>query len=118
VGQGKPKPLEGLLRGTRDGSVLDWLGLGRTTLAPSSCRVWWEVVLAEEARAVVGEGMVGLPARLARVAAPPASRAAAPPRAASKSVDCQWCVHFHACCRACGASTADGDFFRLVVCLL
>jgi hypothetical protein len=60
VGQGKPKPLEGLLRGTRDDSVLNWLGLGRTTLAPSSCRVWWGVVLAEEARAVVGEGMVGL----------------------------------------------------------
>jgi hypothetical protein len=44
-------------------------------------------MLPEEARAVVGEWCGGVPARLARVAAPPASRTAAPLRAlVAKSV--------------------------------
>ena len=82
-----PKPLEGLLRGKEHGSALDSLGLARTMHARYSYRVWWGVMLPEEARAVVGEWCGSVPARLVRVAAPPASRTAAPLRAVdTKSV--------------------------------
>jgi hypothetical protein len=85
-----PRPFVGLLRGTCSGSVLDWLGLAHTSLAPSSCRVLWGVMLPEEACAVVGEWCGCVPVRLACIAAPPASQAAAPLHALdTKSV---WCT--------------------------
>jgi hypothetical protein len=58
------------------------------TFARYSYRVWWGVVLVEEARMVIGEGCGCVPAKLVRV--PPASRTAAPPHARSgaKSVVC------------------------------
>jgi hypothetical protein len=78
VSRNGPKPLEGLLRGKERGSTLDLLGPARTMHAQYSYRVWWGVMLPEEARAVVGEWCGSVPARLVHVATPPASRTAAP----------------------------------------
>jgi hypothetical protein len=78
VSRNGPKPLEGLLRGKEHGSTLDSLGPARTMHARYSYRVWWGVMLLEEVRAVVGEWCGSVPARLMCIAAPPASRTAAP----------------------------------------
>jgi hypothetical protein len=87
VSQNGPKPLKGLLRGKEHGSALDSLGPACTTHARYSYRVWWGVMLPEEVCVVIGEWCGSVPARLACVAAPPASRTAAPLHAlATKSV--------------------------------
>jgi hypothetical protein len=93
VGQGEPKPLGGLLRAARGGSILDSLGLARTTLAPSFHNVCWCVGSSGECM-VVGEGVWCC---ASKVATPPASRAAAPLCALdAKSVLCAFlCVLPH-----------------------
>jgi hypothetical protein len=87
VSRNGPKPLEGLLRGKERSSALDSLGPARMMHAQYSYQVWWGVMLPEEACTVVGEWCGCVPARLVRVAAPPAFQTTTPLRAVdAKSV--------------------------------